>query len=67
MKSLGFVQPQDGSDQEIPVAGCLFYVGLRPNASSFEGTCQDGSAGFVITEKRNMVCNRSQGYLPPGI
>ena len=47
----------DGSEEELPVGGVFFYVGLNPNTEGFRDLIDTDERGFVITDSR-MACSR---------
>jgi len=48
---------RDGSEEELPVGGVFFYVGLTPNNEAFRDLVETDSAGFIITDVK-MACSR---------
>lgn len=56
VKGLRVRSVKDGSEEELPVAGVFFYVGLVPNNAAFAGLIEADDHGFVITEA-NMACS----------
>ncbi len=47
---------KDGSEEDLPVGGVFFYVGLRPNNEGFRDLVRSDGAGFVITDE-HMACS----------
>jgi thioredoxin reductase (NADPH) len=47
---------KDGSEEELPVGGVFFYVGLTPNNEGFRDLIRSDKAGFIITDE-HMACS----------
>jgi thioredoxin reductase (NADPH) len=47
---------KDGTEQDLPVAGVFFYVGLNPNLEALRDLVQTDEHGFVLTDDR-MACS----------
>ena len=47
---------KDGSEEELPVGGVFFYVGLRPNTHMVSGLLAADNRGFIITDE-SMACS----------
>lgn len=47
----------DGSENELPVGGVFFYVGIKPNSDGFQALVKTDPRGFVITDE-HMACSR---------
>jgi thioredoxin reductase (NADPH) len=47
---------KDQSEEDLPVGGVFFYVGLRPNIEGIRDFVASDEAGFIITD-RNMACS----------
>lgn len=46
----------DASEQDLPVGGVFFYVGLRPNSETFGDLVDTDKGGFIITDQE-MRCS----------
>ncbi len=47
----------DQTESLLPVSGVFFYVGLKPNSTSFTHLVDTDDRGFIITDAR-MACSR---------
>jgi len=47
---------KDGTEQDLPVAGVFFYVGLNPNLGALRDLVQTDERGFVLTDDK-MACS----------
>jgi len=57
VKGLVIRSVKDGSEQELPVGGVFFYVGLYPNTKGFKHLVETDAGGFILTDER-MACSR---------
>jgi thioredoxin reductase (NADPH) len=48
---------RDGSEEQLPVAGVFFYVGLRPNSQGLTDLVETDERGFMLTDEK-MACSR---------
>jgi thioredoxin reductase (NADPH) len=42
----------DGTEQDLPVGGVFFYVGLKPNAANLLELVKTDARGFIITDEK---------------
>jgi len=51
VESLTIRSVKDKSEQDLPVSGVFFYVGIRPNNEPFAGMVETDDMGFVKTDE----------------